>query len=183
MTGTLAVLVGGHLTDAPDRPQPRFPQRLVEPITRRVGKVYDGWGVGSDTTIVCGGARGSDIIGAEQGLARLARVIVCLAMAPDDFERASVAQRGTDWSQRYHHLLSVAEVRLVPGGKPNDSQPFARANAAMVATARDLDPHPHALIVWDGQGGDGPGGTFDLVERLGYAIDDPHVAVIDPTSL
>jgi hypothetical protein len=64
---------------------------------------------------------------------------------------------------------------------PAGDEVFARANEWMVDVARRLDPRPYAVIVWDGKTGDGPGGTSDLVQRLGYAIGDPRVRMIDPT--
>jgi hypothetical protein len=51
----------------------------------------------------------------------------------------------------------------------------------MVDTVRAMDDRPYVVVVWDGRGGDGPGGTGDLVRRLGYAPDDERVRVIDPT--
>jgi hypothetical protein len=37
------------------------------------------------------------------------------------------------------------------------------------------------VIVWNGQEGDGPGGTRDFVRRLGHSGPDERVEVIDPT--
>jgi hypothetical protein len=54
---------------------------------------------------------------------------------------------------------------------------FVRTNERILAIARSLDEHPHALIVWDGKEGDGPGGTQDFVTQLG---DSGRVVVIDP---
>jgi patatin-like phospholipase len=51
-----------------------------------------------------------------------------------------------------------------------------------VETARSLDGvQPHALLVWNGKEGDGPGGTRDFVRLLGLSGPAPNVRVIDPT--
>ncbi|HET9517847.1 MAG TPA: hypothetical protein VFO77_08990, partial [Actinoplanes sp.] len=65
MSGARVVLVSGHLVDGPERPEPRFPADQVSWVTDRVADVLDLWRVGPGTTLVCGGARGADIIAAE----------------------------------------------------------------------------------------------------------------------
>ena len=81
-----AVVVSGHMVDAPDRKEPRFRADQVGRVTDEVRRAFERWGVGPGTTVVCGGARGADIIAAEQGLARGAHVRLCLALPPDEFE-------------------------------------------------------------------------------------------------
>jgi hypothetical protein len=153
---TRVVLVSGHLVDAPDRPEPRFPPSRVPWVASRVREAFEDWHVGSGTTIICGGARGADIIAAEVGHIRGAHVMLCLALPPAEFERQSVDLPGTDWGERFRRLLSVAEVQELPtsagdAGEPTiGDQVFARANEWMVDLARRIDARPHALIVWDG---------------------------------
>jgi len=176
------VVVSGHMVDAPDRPVERFPARQVEAVTTRVREILAEWGVDGSTTVICGGARGADILVAEEAMSRGAHVRVCLALDPDDFERESVEIAGTDWSHRYRDLLAHAEVTQVDQPAP-DGQEFARANQFMVTLAKSLDPSPYAIFIWDGQSADGPGGTADLVNRLGYTLTDPRIRIINPTSV
>lgn len=183
MTPASTVLISGHLVDAPDRPVARFPQRLVDQVSQAVAAVFDRWRVGPGSVIICGGARGADIIGAEAGLARGARVVVILALPADAFEATSVALPGTEWAERYRRLLAVAEVRQPPPSAAQERDVFAHTNQRMVDAALARDPQPKVLLVWDGKTGDGPGGTADLVTRLGYRTDDPHVHIINPTSI
>jgi hypothetical protein len=180
------VLVAGHLVDAPGRPASRFPQSRVPWVTEQLRGVFDEWGVGPGTTVISGGARGADIIAAEEGHARGAGVVLCLALPPGEFEGRSVDLPGTDWAERFRRLLAVAEVRELAGpadegGDPRDDEVFARTNRWMVELARRIDGQPYAVIVWDGAAGDGPGGTWDLVRQLGYGAADRHLRVIDPT--
>ena len=159
------VLVSGHVVDTPDRRTPRFPPDQVPRVTAEVRDALRGWGVGPSTTVVTGGARGADLIVAEEGLARGARVVVCLALPQDEFERRSVELPGSDWVSRFRKVLKVADVRHLSdeiGAVPDDDEVFAVTNQWMVEVARSLDPTPHAVIVWDGkEGSSGPG-----VERL-----------------
>lgn len=179
---THVVLASGHLVDAADRSVPRFPQSRVPWVADQVRAAFDDWHVGTDTTVITGGARGADIIAAEEANVRGARVLLCLALPPDEFERGSVDLPGTDWRSRFRRLLHVGDVRVLDRAADQPGEPvFARANAWMVDLARQLDPRPRAVIVWDGKLGDGPGGTADLIDKLGYGTDDPWLRTIDPT--
>lgn len=180
---TWVVLVSGHMVDAADRPTPRFPPSRVPWVTDRVRETFDNWRVGPGTTVISGGARGADIIGAEEGYSRGAHVMLCLALPADEFRRRSVDLPGTDWGSRFRRLLSVAEVRELTAVATvaDGDEVFARTNEWMVDLALQMDTQPHAIIVWDGMVGDGPGGTSDLIQLLGYRIDGPRIRVIDPT--
>lgn len=174
-----AVVVSGHMVDTPDRPRPRFPADQVPRVSAAIASALDGWKVGSGTTLITGAARGADIIAAEHALERSAGVRVVLALPQEEFERRSVALPDTDWVERFRRVLGRAEVEVLDG--PYDDSAFGRANARMIEVARELDERPHAVVVWNGEEGDGPGGTRDFVRRLGYTGPDEHVCVIDPT--
>jgi hypothetical protein len=178
------VVVSGHMIDAPDRKEPRFPPSQVERVSRELDEAFDTWGVGPGTTVLCGGARGADILAAEAGLRHGASVHVCLALPPDEFERCSVVLPGTDWATRFRSLLERAEVEVAAGANDtstDDADVFERANARLVELAKSRTDRPYAALVWDGRRGDGPGGTADLVRRLGFGGPDPRAWVIDPT--
>ncbi|MBG0817568.1 hypothetical protein [Planomonospora sp. ID82291] len=184
---TRVIIAAGHMIDAPGRPAARFPPSRIPWVTEEIRAAFDAWAVGPDTTVICGGARGADVIAAEEGHARGARVLLCLALPVEEFRRRSVDLPGTGWGERFRRLLRVAEVLPPPdgtgraGGEEACGGVFALTNARMVALARRMDARPRVLLVWNGQDGDGPGGTSDLVRRLGYPADDPRVRVIDPT--
>jgi hypothetical protein len=148
---------------------------------REVRATLARWDVGPETTVVTQGARGADTIIAEEALARGAKVVLCLALPPDKFERESVELPGSDWTERFRALLEVAEVLLPDERHDPDEDVFARANARVVEVARSLSDAPYAIVVWNGEGGDGPGGTLDLIERLGKHLSDSSIAVVDPT--
>jgi hypothetical protein len=171
------VIVSGHMVDTPDRPQPRFPPEQVPRVAGEVQAALERWDVGPGTTLVTGGARGADIVAAEAARARGARLRLVLACRPDDFVKGSVALPGTDWEERFYALLGQADVEVVGG--PDDDV-YARTNDRIIAAAREIDDRPHAIIVWNGDPGDGPGGTSDFAARLGRASGDERVVIIDP---
>lgn len=180
---TRALIVSGHMVDRPGREPPRFPQRVTGEVTALMDAVFEEWDVGAGTVVLCGGARGADLIGAELGLGRGASVRLYLALPPAEFARRAVDLPGTSWHARFEDLLRRAEVRSLPAGAAEGDEVFARTNAWMIEEAFALDPDPRAVVVWDGRAGDGPGGTSDLVSRLSREPGDPRIRVIDPTAL
>lgn len=177
---TRVILVSGHLVDSADRPVARFPQDRVPWVVDRIREVFDEWEAGPATTVISGGARGADILAAEEGLRRGAVVILCLAHPPERFVRESVELGDTDWADRFRRLLAVADVRQL-ADPPDGAEVFTRTNEWMVDLARAFDPRPQALFVWNGREGDGVGGTADMVRRMGFGPDDERVRIIDPT--
>lgn len=176
------LLASGHMLDEPDRATPRFPLSQLARVTAEVADTLETWGVGPMTTVITGGAQGADLIIAEQAAARGARIVVCLAMAPAAFEERSVARAGSDWSHRFRWLLDRAEVRVLSDARRSArGDVFARTNRWMVDVATTLAEQPHVLLVWDGRQSDGPGGTRDMVARLGITRPNDRVRVIDPT--
>jgi hypothetical protein len=171
------VVVSGHLVDAPDRPQPRFPPEQVPRVAAEVRAALEKWNAGPGTTLVTGGARGADIIAAEAARARGARIRLVLARRPEEFVKGSVALPGTDWAERFDALLDHADVEIVGG--PDDDV-YERTNDRILAIARGIDDRPHAIVIWNGQRGDGPGGTSDFVTRLGNTVDHKRLVIIDP---
>jgi hypothetical protein len=181
MTSAQRVLIAtGHVLDAHDRSMPRFPPDQLGRVTAEVRAALTGWDIGPETVVMSGGARGADIVVCEEALARGAKVLLRLALEPDDFERRSVALPGTDWSERFRRLLAASEVEVLENAGGGDV--FARTNAWIIETAREIsaDP-PLAIVVWNGREGDGPGGTRDLVTRLGTGDIPGRIRVIDPT--
>jgi hypothetical protein len=184
-----AVVVSGHMVDRPGRPEPRFPPELVQRVAARVRDQLARWDVGPGTTLLAGGARGADIIAAEAALERGARVRLVLAREPDDFVADSVALPDTDWEERFRALVDRAGAGTEEGGPAvslevvggSDDGVYARTNARIIERARAIDDRPLALVVWNGEEGDGPGGTSDFVARLGQVSGEDRVVVIDPT--
>ena len=179
-TAPTAVVASGHMIDTPDRPVPRFPPGQIPRVTAEIRRALAHWGAGPATTLVCGGARGPDLIAAEEALALGALVKVCLARPREAFVADSVTLPGTDWAARFDAVLERAEVEVLPD--PVGDDVYVRANERIVEVARSLARgRPHAVVVWNGGGGDGPGGTSDFLDRLGYTAPDKRLVVIDPT--
>jgi hypothetical protein len=172
------------MLDAPDRSSPRFPADQVLRVRREINAVMARWDLGPDTILICGGARGADILAAEAAYDRGATIRLCLALPPDEFRARSVAIAGTDWADRFDSLMRISEVSVLDEHPRADGRGdvFALTNDWILQSARDLyDERVHAIVVWNGKGGDGPGGTADFVKKLDFDPADGTVAVIDPT--
>lgn len=192
MTRPSVVNVSGHMIDTPDRTTPRFPATEEPRVTSEIRRVFDQWDVGPGTVLVTGGARGTDLIAAEQALELGADVALCLAHAPDEFVRRSVDLPGSEWAARFEAVRAAAtdvSVLTAEQLEAHDSV-YVASNAWMVETGKryaSTESDPRALIVWAGSEGDGPGGTRDFCVRLGLDLDDlddldeDRVAIIDPT--
>lgn len=186
--GTKLLFASGHRTDEPDRPEPRFPESQVGPVRDQIRRQLEDWGVGPGWTLITGGARGCDLLAAEEARALGADLRICLAMPRDAFIGRSVrtghANPARDWVALFDEICTDAQVELLPSRwqpeDPESSEAFTRANDWMLSELR-ADPEPHALLVWDGKGG-AEGGTWKVVSEVSDRTDGAaRCKIIDPT--
>ena len=64
-----------------------------------------------------------------------------------------------------------AAARAQPAG---DRRRLATCNTRLLELARREGP-VHLIALWDGEGGDGPGGTADMVNQAAGSGDRPHI--------
>jgi hypothetical protein len=173
------VVACGHMVDAPDRPRPRFPPDQVPRVAYEIDSTLSAWRVGPDSTLITGGARGADLLAAQAAWRRGAQIRLYIPSSLDEFEKVSVRLPGTDWAARFNALRASAQIEVV-GPSEDDRSPFERVNNRIAEAALALDLRPHVLVVWDGQAGDGPGGTRDFVDRVVHSGLFGRLRIIDP---
>jgi hypothetical protein len=177
------VVVSGHLIDAPDRSEARFPPEAEAAVTAQVRELLERWSIGSGDLVLTGGARGADLIVAEQALERGAAVTLLLAFPPEEFVQRSVALPGSDWSARFEVVRSRATTLVATDvlGPPGEQGPYVRTNRWLLDYAQALRAQPpvRAIAVWDRRTGDGAGGTADFVAQARRRQLD--VAVVYPS--
>jgi hypothetical protein len=162
----------GHMVDEPGRAIPRFPSEKVEAVRLalacRLRILKIGYGF-------CSAARGSDILFIEE----LKKIGGCprvfLPFPRDAFKKTSV---GYGWNERFDEALHDVEVvelsRTVPeeDGRP---KAYAACSAAIrheaTAKATSLDDKPILIAVYNGNPGDGRGGTADAVREWNSQYD------------
>ncbi len=151
-------------------------------MCKEIRRQFDDWGVGPADLVVCGGARGTDLLCAEEALRRGASVKLCLALPIAEFVARSVEVPGTDWVTRFWAVEAQSET-FEQAPPPPGKNVFEAANEWMIdvgrAAATASGGELFALIVWDGNVSDGSGGAGDFGERAARA----HIPVagIDPT--
>ena len=196
------LLYSGHMTDAPDRADERFPERKAVAIRRHIDAYLEKWRTGPGWLAIGGAARGADLLFAEACLARGMEVAVHLALPPDEFERRSV--RGWDeesgWEARFRRLLDgrdgPSRVRIMPADFAwVGEHVFAAANRWMLETGASHAGRAdiRVMVVWDERPGDGEGGTEHFVERVremasalpraGERAVDEAVVVLNPLEI
>ena len=168
------LLFSGHMVDAPTRPKPRFPPAMVARVTAEIERVLDGLNAGPGDIALTQGAAGGDLIFAEACIKRGVRMQLLLPLPEPDFIDVSVmpSSDGVAWRERYYALKAqLAEAaRVMPvelGPLPAGANAFERCNLWLLYTALSYGPDKVRFVcLWDGAGGDGPGGTKHMLEEV-----------------
>lgn len=175
------------MIDAPGRKQPRFPSSKEPVVRASIAEQLRRWGTGAGDVGICGGARGADILFAEECIARGARMVLLVALPEEEFLERSVRLPGSDWETRYRALRATCETHF-QHEEWRDRHPeldvFSRNNLWCIEMAAELvrPESIHALLVWDElPTGDGPGGTSDFARRIRARGGD--IAIINPLTL
>lgn len=171
-----ALLFAGHLADAPDRPAPRLPESSLETALQRIGQTLDALAAGSADLGYTQGACGGDLLFTQACQQRGIPVQWLQPFDEPEFIARSVALRGSVWLQRYQEARASLDrpVLSMPGHLGHvRGDPFERCNQWLLerALAHGVE-RLRVIVLWDGQGGDGPGGTAHLV-RLARALGQP----------
>jgi len=187
MTSMRVFVCSGHMIDAPGRKAPRFPTHKEHAVRALIARQLARWSCGPEDVGICGGARGADILFAEECIRRGTRVLLLIPLPEEEFLERSVRLPGSDWEARYRALRARCETHFQHeewSGRYPELDAFSRNNLWCIEMAASLAAPEsiHALLVWDEQAtGDGPGGTSDFAARTRKR--GGHVAIINPTRL
>lgn len=168
------ILFTGHMVDALDRPVPRFPAARVPAAARRIEAALDEIGAGADDLALTQGAAGADLLFAEACLARAVPLRLLLPLAESEFIARSLwpVEGGAAWLARFRAV--VARLPEAPAEAPRElgalaagEDAFVRGNLWLLDSALAFGAERlRCICLWDGGGGDGPGGTRHLVEAV-----------------
>lgn len=172
------IVFTGHRVDTPGRAEPRFPaaaeDRARQMIHAAVQAEVDAAG-GKPVIGIAGAANGGDILFHEVCGELGVQTQLYLVMSRDEYVRASVADGGPGWVERFNALFASRLYRFL-GNSDNEELPkwlrpwqeysvWRRNNLWMLHSALAYGSERVTLVaLWDGKGGDGPGGTQDMVE-------------------
>lgn len=164
------LLFSGHMIDAPGRPKPRFPAALEGAVANAIGAEIDALGASPADMAITSGACGGDILFAELMLDRRVPTRIYLPFEEPTFLEKSVNFANERWPQRYHAVVARSTrfiATQILGPLPEGADPYERTNLWMVDEARDTGGDNIVLIcLWDGKGGDGPGGTKHMMDAV-----------------
>jgi hypothetical protein len=162
-------LFSGHMIDAPDRKVPRFPAGKEPAVAAAIADTLSEIGVARGDLAICGGACGGDLLFAEACLARDMAVELYIPFDQSTFLANSVDFADADWHDRFLAVKSKATLHVMPdelGPLPDGENPYERTNRWMLQSAARFGKEKIAFIaLWNGEGGDGPGGTKQLMDE------------------
>jgi hypothetical protein len=168
----MTILFSGHMIDKPDREKPRFPAGKVALASGAILNKLKDLGATEKDLAICSAACGGDLLFAELCLDRGMTVHVYLAFDEPEFLEKSVNFAGEEWKKQYFRVKDHANSVLfvlpeeLGVGEPGANQ-FARNNVRMLYNALALGTDRVRFIaLWDGQEGDGPGGTKHMIETV-----------------
>src|SRR5947208_15121180 len=132
------LLFSGHMIDAPDRKQPRFPADKEPLAAAAIAGALDRLGAGAEDLAICSGACGGDTLFAEAALERRTRLELYIPFDEPKFLAKSVDFADRDWRARYLAVRSRAALHVMPaerGPTPEGEGPYERNNLWMLEAA------------------------------------------------
>jgi hypothetical protein len=184
------LVFSGHMVDTPRRAQPRFPPAAVPQAAADIARVLDELKVGPGDYGLTQGSSGGDLLFAQACQQRGVHLRLMQAVPEPRFIEESLlpSADGEQWRQRY--LAVKARLAMPPDVLPDalpgvspEAQPgtssgaiaasgvYVRCNQWLLDTAHGLVEKGkadslHFICLWDGAGGDGPGGTAHMVQEV-----------------
>ena len=166
------LLFSGHMIDAPNRNPPRFPAEKVPQVAEAIKQSLDELKTGPLDLALTQGANGGDILFAEVCLKRGVHLQLLQPFAEPQFIENSVATAAEDWLNRYQSITATIQQPPLAapaelGELPPNMNPYERCNLWLLDTALAYGAEKLTFIcLWDGGGGDGPGGTAHMLEEV-----------------
>jgi hypothetical protein len=175
------ILFAGHRIDEPGRQQPRFPAdrepQAAQAIAAQLQAILASWPAGTRVRGLTGGASGGDILFHEACHALGIPTAMYLPMPADAYVRHSVAVRDTpSWIERFHTirqrcdaaglLRQLGDSEALPAwlARLKGYNFWERNNRWLLRSGLALGGERlRLLVLWDGDAGDGRGGTHHLM--------------------
>jgi hypothetical protein len=144
-------------------------------ISEVIGSIDD-----PEARAVSGLACGGDLLFAEEWLKTGRGLQAFLPRPVEEFLDESVRFAGEEWVASFHRVITDPMVSVA--GPDHEmlglEDPHTANNLRMLDAARRQGGIVHGVFLWDGRGGDGPGGTQHLASELIEA--GGSVTILDP---
>jgi hypothetical protein len=165
------LLFSGHMIDAPGREHPRFPASKEPVAAAAITHLLDSADIsaGAGDLAICGGACGGDLLFAEACLARGVALELYIPFDEPTFLAKSVDFADANWRDRFRAAKAQAVLHVTPdeaGPLSHGENPYERNNMRMLDAAACFGAAKLIFIcLWNGKGGDGPGGAKHLMDE------------------
>lgn len=169
------ILFSGHMVDQPDRSEPRFPANKETKAKEAIDALIAKLGINENDLAICQASAGSDILFLEACQKRGARINIYLPFNEPIFIQQSIEpmDQENDWRNRFFKLKSDKSNiswRFMPeslGPLPSGVNAYERCNLWTLYTALSYGIEKvHFACLWNGEGGDGPGGTAHMFNAV-----------------
>jgi hypothetical protein len=168
-------LFSGHMVDTADREQERFPESMVEAAAERIRSTMRDLQAGPGDLALTQGACGGDLLFTEACQGLDVQMSWMQPFMEPDFIVRSVVRCGEHWRQRYFDarqkldrpILSAPRELGQPPAFADEGYAYQRCNLWLLYTALawGID-RVHFVCLWNGGGGDGPGGTAHMYREV-----------------
>jgi tetratricopeptide (TPR) repeat protein len=182
------ILFSGHMIDRPDRNVPRFPEEKADAAAQVIAAEIESLGAREGDLGVCQAACGGDLLFAQACLEKNMCLEIRLPQREPEFLANSVSFANPRWQTLYDEIKAhpKATFLFMPdelGPAPDEVNIYERANLWLLysALARGVT-RVHFICLWDGQGGDGAGGTQHMFEQVNR-LTGRKPSVIDPANM
>lgn len=165
-------LFSGHMLDKEGRQPPRFPREKEAAGMQKIAEALQKLGAGPEDLALTQGACGGDLLFTEACQQRGVKVQWLQPSDEPTFIQKSVVCRGEIWRDRYFSTREklTTDIRSAPeclGPAPKDLDPYERCNHWLLYTALSYGiSRVQFVCLWDGGGGDGPGGTAHMYRQV-----------------
>jgi hypothetical protein len=163
------LLFSGHMIDAPGRREARFPANKEPIAANAIAEMFIRIDAGPADLAICGGACGGDLLFAEASIRRGSRLELYIPFDESTFLAKSVDFADANWHSRFLAAKSQATLHVMADERPllAGEDPYERNNLWMLESAARFGTEKIDFIcLWNGRGGDGPGGTQHLMEEV-----------------
>ena len=165
-------LFSGHMVDTKDRKEPRFPEKKSKIAGEKILKALKDLGATNEDMALTQGACGGDILFTEACQSLGVKVMWLQPFEEPTFLEKSV-KPCEGWKERYDVCKETIKIRSAPkelGEIPKDIEsinPYERCNRWLLYTALSYGIEKvNFVTLWDGKGGDGPGGTGHMYKEV-----------------
>ena len=164
------LLFSGHMIDAPNRLDPRFPPDKEAIAADAIAKTLAEVGAGLADLAICGGACGGDLLFAEAALARRSTLELYIPLRQEEFLANSIDFADANWRLRFFAVKSRAALHVTPdelGLIAADQDVYERNDLHMLEAATRFGSEKlNFICLWNGQGTDGPGRMHHLMQEV-----------------